>query len=260
MWTPLGDFLPRARTRVPVMCIPAYSWNSVILAFLWSFLTFVCVDLFLLPYIVACFSFLLQEIHSVWNTGLLASRDDRGKNSWWKGGPVESGCPLLWVPCWETTFWSKKSRGDLPQDIEGKQMAWQTCEYEWICAAGHQTVSKPSLFHSSCFDTVFVIQVEYTYPTQTNISAGAKDLVASLLKHNPMHRLPIQGVLTHPWVVESSTKKPTTINVQSSQWAFWSPAPPVWGWSTQNNGFMWHKITRVQLIYQNLLGLCWTQN
>lgn len=70
----------------------------------------------------------------------------------------------------------------------------------------------------NCFLYHLVIQVEYTYPTQTNISAGAKDLVASLLKHNPMHRLPIQGVLTHPWVVVSSTKKPTTItNVQSSQ-------------------------------------------
>lgn len=58
----------------------------------------------------------------------------------------------------------------------------------------------------------FVIQVEYTYPAQFNISAGAKDLIARLLKHNPMQRLPIQGVLHHPWVVECSTKKPTTLN------------------------------------------------
>ncbi|KAF3856568.1 hypothetical protein F7725_017291 [Dissostichus mawsoni] len=33
-----------------------------------------------------------------------------------------------------------------------------------------------------------------------------------LLKHNPMHRLPIQGVLSHPWVVETATKKPTTLS------------------------------------------------
>ncbi|XP_053172122.1 aurora kinase A [Scomber japonicus] len=53
-----------------------------------------------------------------------------------------------------------------------------------------------------------ISRVEYTYPPQTNFSAGAKDLVARLLKHNPMHRLPIEGVLCHPWVVEYSTKKP----------------------------------------------------
>ena len=62
--------------------------------------------------------------------------------------------------------------------------------------------------------------MEYTYPAQANISAGAKDLVAQLLKHNPMHRLPIQGVLSHPWVVERSTKKPVTLNHEErSQWA-----------------------------------------
>lgn len=60
--------------------------------------------------------------------------------------------------------------------------------------------------------SVFDLQVEYSYPPQSSISAGAKDLVARLLKHNPMHRLPIQGVLSHPWVVEYSTKKPTTSN------------------------------------------------
>uniref|UniRef100_A0A672GW32 non-specific serine/threonine protein kinase n=1 Tax=Salarias fasciatus TaxID=181472 RepID=A0A672GW32_SALFA len=38
------------------------------------------------------------------------------------------------------------------------------------------------------------------WPAPLNISAGAKDLIAKLLKHNPMHRLPIQGVLMHPWV------------------------------------------------------------
>lgn len=65
----------------------------------------------------------------------------------------------------------------------------------------------------SCVYSAFVfgIQVEYTYPAHTNISDGAKDLVSRLLKHNPMHRLPVQGVLAHPWVVECSTKKPTTV-------------------------------------------------
>ncbi|XP_031157965.1 aurora kinase A [Sander lucioperca] len=61
-----------------------------------------------------------------------------------------------------------------------------------------------------------ISRVEYTYPAQSTISAGAKDLVARLLKHNPMHRLSIEGVLSHPWLVESATKKPTTLNKQES--------------------------------------------
>lgn len=68
-----------------------------------------------------------------------------------------------------------------------------------------------SYLHSCLYNFVFVIQVEYTYPANTNISDGAKDLVSRLLKHNPMQRLPVQGVLAHPWVVERSTKKPTTV-------------------------------------------------
>uniref|UniRef100_A0A1A8QY93 non-specific serine/threonine protein kinase n=8 Tax=Nothobranchius TaxID=28779 RepID=A0A1A8QY93_9TELE len=61
-----------------------------------------------------------------------------------------------------------------------------------------------------------ISRVEYTYPPQTSISAGAKDLVARLLKHNPLHRLPIQGVLSHPWVLEYSTKKPVTLNAEET--------------------------------------------
>ena len=54
--------------------------------------------------------------------------------------------------------------------------------------------------------------MEYTYPAVANICADAKDLIGRLLKHNPLHRLPIQGVLCHPWVVEKSTKKPTSLS------------------------------------------------
>ncbi|XP_060755356.1 aurora kinase C-like [Neoarius graeffei] len=53
-----------------------------------------------------------------------------------------------------------------------------------------------------------ISRVEFSYPS--HVSEGARDLINRLLKHNPMHRLPIQGVLTHHWVVENSTKKPTT--------------------------------------------------
>uniref|UniRef100_A0A671Q7D9 non-specific serine/threonine protein kinase n=1 Tax=Sinocyclocheilus anshuiensis TaxID=1608454 RepID=A0A671Q7D9_9TELE len=52
------------------------------------------------------------------------------------------------------------------------------------------------------------LQVEFTYPA--HVSEGSRDLINRLLKHNPMHRLPIQGVLVHPWVLENSCKKPTT--------------------------------------------------
>lgn len=56
-----------------------------------------------------------------------------------------------------------------------------------------------------------ISRVEYTFPAQADVGPGAKDLVGRLLKHNPMHRLPIQGVLCHPWVVEKSNKKPTPL-------------------------------------------------
>ncbi|KAK2889687.1 hypothetical protein Q8A67_015062 [Cirrhinus molitorella] len=52
-----------------------------------------------------------------------------------------------------------------------------------------------------------ISRVEFTYPA--HVSEGSRDLINRLLKHNPMHRLPIQGVMVHPWVVENSTKKPT---------------------------------------------------
>lgn len=53
-----------------------------------------------------------------------------------------------------------------------------------------------------------ISRVEFSYPA--HVSEGSRDLINSLLKHNPMHRLPIQEVLIHPWVVENSVKKPTT--------------------------------------------------
>ncbi|XP_026877384.1 aurora kinase A [Electrophorus electricus] len=53
-----------------------------------------------------------------------------------------------------------------------------------------------------------ISRVEFTYPA--HVSEGSRDLIGRLLKHNPMHRLPIHGVLMHPWVVENSIKTPTT--------------------------------------------------
>ncbi|GFO26191.1 Aurora kinase a-a [Plakobranchus ocellatus] len=36
------------------------------------------------------------------------------------------------------------------------------------------------------------------------ISAGAKDLISKLLRHDPKARLPLTEVLQHPWVVENT--------------------------------------------------------
>lgn len=66
-------------------------------------------------------------------------------------------------------------------------------------------------------------QVEFNYPA--HVSPGAQDLINKLLKHNPLHRLPIHGVLAHPWVVENSTKKPAYLPL-TSQPA--QPAPTCW--------------------------------
>ncbi|XP_028853944.1 aurora kinase A [Denticeps clupeoides] len=52
-----------------------------------------------------------------------------------------------------------------------------------------------------------ISRVDFSYPA--HVGAGGRDLISRLLKHNPMHRLPTQGVLLHPWVVENSTKQPT---------------------------------------------------
>ncbi|XP_010903017.2 aurora kinase A isoform X2 [Esox lucius] len=60
-----------------------------------------------------------------------------------------------------------------------------------------------------------ISRVEYTYPA--DMSIGSRDLIGKLLKHNPIQRLPIQGVLTHPWVVENSTKTPTAMSHSPEQ-------------------------------------------
>ncbi|XP_026111574.1 aurora kinase C-like [Carassius auratus] len=59
-----------------------------------------------------------------------------------------------------------------------------------------------------------ISRVEFTYPS--HVSEGSRDLIGRLLKHNPMHRLPIQSVLEHPWVLENSSKKPTPRTPTSS--------------------------------------------
>ncbi|KAF3690082.1 Aurora kinase A-B [Channa argus] len=100
-----------------------------------------------------------------------------------------------------------------PEMIEGKTHDEKVDLWSLGVLCYEFLVGKPP-FEAKTHEETYrrISRVEYTYHAQTNISAGAKDLVARLLKHNPMHRLPIQGVLSHPWVVEYSTKKPTTLN------------------------------------------------
>ncbi|CAJ1050371.1 aurora kinase A [Xyrichtys novacula] len=102
-----------------------------------------------------------------------------------------------------------------PEMIEGKTHDEKVDLWSLGVLCYEFLVGKPPFEAKTHEDTYRRIsRVEYTYPAQSNISAGAKDLVARLLKHNPMQRLPTQGVLSHPWVVQTSTKKPTTIKIE----------------------------------------------
>ncbi|KPP63338.1 aurora kinase A-B-like, partial [Scleropages formosus] len=56
-----------------------------------------------------------------------------------------------------------------------------------------------------------ISRVDFRYPD--HMSSGSRDLINKLLKHNPLHRLPLHAVLAHPWVVEHSTKQPTVASL-----------------------------------------------
>lgn len=100
-----------------------------------------------------------------------------------------------------------------PEMIEGKTHDRKVDMWSLGVLCYEFLVGKPP-FEAKTHDETYrrISRVEYTYPPQFSISTGAKDLIAKLLKHNPLHRLPIQGVMTHPWVIENSTKKPTTLD------------------------------------------------
>uniref|UniRef100_A0A8C5HZN2 non-specific serine/threonine protein kinase n=1 Tax=Gouania willdenowi TaxID=441366 RepID=A0A8C5HZN2_GOUWI len=100
-----------------------------------------------------------------------------------------------------------------PEMIEGKTHDEKVDLWSLGVLCYEFLVGKPP-FEAKTHEETYrkISRVEYTYPPQTNFSAGVKDLIARLLKHNPMHRLPIEGVLSHPWVSEYSTKKPMTLN------------------------------------------------
>lgn len=103
-----------------------------------------------------------------------------------------------------------------PEMIEGKTHDRKVDMWSLGVLCFEFLVGKPP-FEAKTHEETYrrISRVEYTFPPQFNISAGAQDLVAKLLKHNPLHRLPIQGVMTHPWVVENSTKKPTSLDQEA---------------------------------------------
>ncbi|KAK2580627.1 hypothetical protein KPH14_007737 [Odynerus spinipes] len=49
-------------------------------------------------------------------------------------------------------------------------------------------------------------KAQYTFPDF--VSEGARDLISKLLVVNPDKRLPLENVLTHPWIVKNRTTEP----------------------------------------------------
>ncbi|XP_036387674.1 aurora kinase A [Megalops cyprinoides] len=95
-----------------------------------------------------------------------------------------------------------------PEMIEGKTHDEKVDLWSLGVLCYEFLVGKPPFETKSHEETYRKIaRVEFSYPS--HVSDGSRDLINRLLKHNPLHRLPIQGVLAHPWVVEHSTKQPT---------------------------------------------------
>ncbi|XP_076357849.1 aurora kinase C-like [Tachypleus tridentatus] len=68
-------------------------------------------------------------------------------------------------------------------------------------------VGKPPFESDKVQDTYRrIARVDYTFPL--HVSEGARDLIARLLKYNPADRLPIDGILQHPWITSNTIKNP----------------------------------------------------
>ncbi|NXA03380.1 AURKA kinase, partial [Sapayoa aenigma] len=70
-------------------------------------------------------------------------------------------------------------------------------------------VGKPP-FEAATYQETYraISRVEFKFPPF--VTEGARDLISKLLKHNPLHRLPMKDVLLHPWITANSTKTPNS--------------------------------------------------
>ncbi|KAI1892415.1 hypothetical protein AGOR_G00133120 [Albula goreensis] len=95
-----------------------------------------------------------------------------------------------------------------PEMIEGRTHDEKVDLWSLGVLAYEFLVGKPP-FETKTHEETYrkISKVDFSYPA--HMSAGSRDLISQLLKHNPLHRLPILGVLSHPWVQENSTKQPS---------------------------------------------------
>ncbi|KAJ8358914.1 hypothetical protein SKAU_G00154390 [Synaphobranchus kaupii] len=98
-----------------------------------------------------------------------------------------------------------------PEMIEGKTHDEKVDLWSLGVLCYEFLVGKPP-FETKTHEETYrkISRVEFSYPDY--VSDGSRDVINKLLKHNPLHRLPVQGVLTHPWVMEYSTKQPTVLS------------------------------------------------
>ncbi|XP_068006080.1 aurora kinase A [Melanerpes formicivorus] len=70
-------------------------------------------------------------------------------------------------------------------------------------------VGKPP-FEAETYQETYraISRVEFRFPPF--VTEGARDLISKLLKHNPLHRMPLKDVLLHPWITVNSTKMPSS--------------------------------------------------
>uniref|UniRef100_A0A0B6YNZ9 Aurora kinase n=1 Tax=Arion vulgaris TaxID=1028688 RepID=A0A0B6YNZ9_9EUPU len=55
-----------------------------------------------------------------------------------------------------------------------------------------------------------ICKVDLKFPDY--VSEGARDLISKLLRHDPKARLPLEGVLIHPWILKYTNHKVTTVD------------------------------------------------
>ncbi|CAG9464523.1 unnamed protein product [Pedinophyceae sp. YPF-701] len=52
-----------------------------------------------------------------------------------------------------------------------------------------------------------ILNVDLNYPDRTPVSDGAKSLISGLLRREPSSRMPLEEVLSHPWIRQNADKR-----------------------------------------------------